>query len=277
MNKIHVNGLDHYFEQTGMGQPMVFIHGAFADARMWDSQWQYFAPDFRLLRYDLRGHGRTGGSLLDRYSLDTFVDDLHELLGTLDINDPILVGQSFGGSIAQGYATRYPEKVRALVVSGSMVAIDLTLLDKLLCRVLFPEWAMTSAIKIMSVKRFTMFSIWLGELTQGKHFLGSNKATADYLKECMLQMDRKEYMKFWQALYKFKLLALERITCPTLVLNGEFESKNIISHTKELSRRIPFTEVRVIPDSHHACNMDNPSAFNAIVEDFISRAIRDSL
>lgn len=43
MHKIHVNGLEHYYEQAGEGTPLVFIHGAFADARMWDPQWQYFS------------------------------------------------------------------------------------------------------------------------------------------------------------------------------------------------------------------------------------------
>jgi non-heme chloroperoxidase len=272
MHKIPVNGSDHYLEQTREGIPLVFIHGAFADARTWEPQWQYFASNYRLLRYDLRGYGRTGASSLERYTLETFANDLVGLLDSLDIQTPILCGQSFGGSIAQAFTVRNPEKVRALVLVDSMVAIDLSMMDKLLCRVLFSEWAMTLAIKKMSVKKFTRFSLWLGRLTRGKQFLSSSQATTEYLKECMFQMDGNEYIKFWHALSGFKLLPLERITCPTLVLNGENESKNMVPHTQELLRRIPRSESGIIPAAYHASNMDNPKAFNAIVEGFLRRS-----
>jgi pimeloyl-ACP methyl ester carboxylesterase len=273
MPKISVNGLEHYIEYIGTGAPLVFIHGAFADARMWDPQWRYFATNFHVLRYDLRGHGRTGTSSLDRYTIETFADDLVSLLDSLDISSPILCGQSFGGSIAQAFAVRFPRRVRALVLSSSMVAIDLSLMDKFLCRLLFPEWAMTSFIKMVSVKRFTRFSLWLGELTKGKHFLSRDARATEYLKQCMYQMESEEYLKFWQALYNFKLLPLEKITCPTLVLNGERESKSIMPHSRELLRNISHCESRIIPDAYHASNMDNPQAFNATVEQFLRRSI----
>lgn len=224
------------------------------------------------MRYDLRGHGRTGASSLDRYTIQTFADDLFSILDSLDIRMPILCGQSFGGSIAQAFAVRYPEKIRLLILSGSMAAIDLSIIDKLLCRVLFPEWAMTLAIRIMSVKKFTEFTLWLGRLTKGKQFLSRYKATNEYLKQCMKQMDGNEYLKFWHALYGFKLLHLERITCPTLVLNGEYESKSMLPHTQELLKRIPHSESRIIPAAYHASNMDNPKAFNAMVQDFLCRS-----
>jgi 3-oxoadipate enol-lactonase len=273
MPKIAVNGLEHFYEQTGEGIPMVFIHGAFADARMWQPQWPYFASKYRVIRYDLRGHGRTGASSMDRYTIELFAHDLNCLLDSLDIHKPILCGQSFGGSIAQAFGARFTEKVRALILAGSMVAIDLSMMDKLLCRVLFPEWAMVGAIRMMSVKRFTRFMLWLGRLTKGKQFLSRNEATKKYLEQCMYQMDGNEYLKFWQALYDFTLLPLERITCPTLVLNGEHESKSIVPHTHELLQRIPLSESKIIPAAHHACNMDQPQAFNTIVDDFLRRAL----
>lgn len=269
MHKIPINGLDHYFELIGEGTPLVFIHGAFADARMWDPQWQYFSSNYRVMRYDLRGHGRTGASSLDRYTIETYVDDLSSLLDALDIHTPILCGQSFGGSIAQAFAARWQEKIRALILAGSMVAIDLSLMDKLLCRVLFPEWAMMAAIKVMSTKKFIHFSLCLGRLTIGKQFLSQDEATIKYLEQCMFQINDNEYLKLWRSLYSFTLRPLERIICPTLVLNGENESKSMTRHTQELLRRIPLSESRIIPTAYHASNLDNVMAFNAIMEDFL--------
>jgi 3-oxoadipate enol-lactonase len=268
---ISVNGSDHYYELKGEGLPFVLVHGAFADGRMWEPQWSWFSEKYSLLRYDLRGHGRTGPSSLDRYSLETFADDLAGLLEALDLHRPILCGQSFGGSIAQAYAVLHPGGLRALVLAGSMVAVDLSLMDKLLCRVLFPGWAMTAAIKTMSLERFVRFSLWLGRLTRGKHFLSQEQAVSGYLEECMLRMDSREYLKFWRALYGFRLLPLERISCPTLVLNGEHEPKSMRPHTREMLRRIPHAEAGIVPAAHHASNMDNPPVFNGLIEDFLRR------
>lgn len=272
MPDLHVNGSKVYYEQAGEAPALVFIHGAFCDARMWDPQWEYFAPNYPLLRYDLRGHGRTGTSALDRYTINTFADDLSALLDALGAGSVALCGQSFGGSIAQAFAVRHPERVRALVIAGSMVAVDLSPTDKFLCRVLVPEWAMTTLIRTLSVEKFTRFSLWLGRLSKGKDFLSLDETTTEYLEQCMFQMDRSEYLKFWRALYNFHLLPLERIPCPTLVLNGEFEPRSMVPHTKELLRRIPRAEAKLVPAARHASNMDNPQAFNQLVEEFLCRA-----
>jgi len=269
---ISVNGSNHYFERKGKGTPLVLIHGAFADVHMWEPQWQYFSESYYLLRYDLRGHGRTGPSSLGEYTIETFADDLADLLDALDIQMPILCGQSFGGSIAQAYTVLHPERVRALVLASSMAAIDLSLMDKLLCRVLFPGWAMTAVVNALSVEKFVRFSLWLGRLTKGKQFLSRDETVEKYLEHCMLQMISSEYMKFWRALYRFKLLPLERISCPTLILNGEHEPKNMITHTREMLQRIQRAEVRIVPGAHHALNLDNPKVFNELLEAFLHPA-----
>jgi pimeloyl-ACP methyl ester carboxylesterase len=269
MPKIPVNTLDHYYEQIGEGPPLVFIHGAFGDLRTWDAQWQYFASRYRLLRYDLRGHGKTGPSKQDHYTIDTFADDLATMLDQLDIQQPVICGQSFGGIVAQALAVQNRCQLAGLVLVGSMVAIDLTLSDKLLCNVLFPKWIMLLTIRTLSARNFTRFSLWLAYLTKGKHFLGNDPATEAYLKQCMFHMENREYLKIWDALYDFHLLPLENISCPTLVLNGEHEPKSMIAHTRAILRLTSHAKAELIPASHHASNMDNPPAFNQAVQAFL--------
>ncbi len=269
MPKVRVNGLDHYYEECGAGLPLVFIHGAFVDARIWEPQWEYFSSRCRLLRYDLRGHGKTGASSLAHYDMMTFADDLACLLAALEIEDPVLCGLSFGGSIAQAFAVRYPERLKGLVMAGTMVAIDFTWLDKLLSKALFPEWAMLTFIRLLSIENFIRFSFWLAGGTLGKGVLGRDEETQNYLRECMRQIDSREYLKFWKTLYGFKLLPLEKISCPVLVLNGQFESQNTYRHTQALLERIPRTEARVVPAADHVMNLENPDAFNQSLEDFL--------
>ena len=269
MPKIKANGLPHYYEQIGTGTPLVFIHGAFADSQIWEPQWHYFSSQYRLIRYDLRGHGRTGVSDLNRYFMNTFADDLKHLLDSLEIFSPVLCGFSWGGSIAQVFAVRYPERVAALVLAGSNVSIRLTLVDKLLCDVLFPKWAMLLANKMFSVETFTRFMLRLGRLTRGQQWLSQDQAAQQYLENCMLSMDRNEYRKIWEAIYDFNLPHLENITCPTLVLNGEFEPKSTFRHTKEILRRVPQARAKIVPKASHAMNIDNQNEFNRYLEKFI--------
>jgi pimeloyl-ACP methyl ester carboxylesterase len=269
MAKIKVNDLEHYYEQAGEGEPVVFIHGAFTDARMWEPQWQYFAGKYRVLRYDLRGHGRTGRSELERYSMDTYADDLEALLGELDVQEPIVCGLSWGGSIAQAYAVKHAGQAKALVMSGSAVAIDLTTRDKMLCKFLMPWCMMSLFIRGLNAKNFTRFSMFLARLTMGKDWLSSDQAARAYLEQCMVRMDSREYYKIWQAIYSFHVLALEKISCPTLVLNGELEPRNTYQHTQEILRKVKTAEAKTIPGAGHAMNMELPGIFNQYIEDFI--------
>jgi pimeloyl-ACP methyl ester carboxylesterase len=89
----------------------------------------------------------------------------------------------------------------------------------------------------------------------------------------MLEMSDLEYEKVYDAIYEFALLPLERIKVPTLVLNGEFESKSVFRHTKEILRRVPEAEATIVPGAGHTSNMENPGAFNALLYDFLSRSV----
>jgi pimeloyl-ACP methyl ester carboxylesterase len=268
---IHINGLCHRYEQRGEGDPLVFVHGGFVDADMWAPQVEYFSSRYRIITYDLRGHGKTGVSDLSTYTMATFADDLGGLLDALEIENPILCGLSLGGMIAQEYAVRYPEKLKALILADTAVSVSLTLSDKLQRYVLFPRWAMLLTIWMMSVEKFTRLSFWLARVTRSEGWFGEDESTMDYVERCMLQMDDGEYLKIYGAIYAFKLLPLEKITCPVIVLNGEHESKSVFRHTEEILRRVPQAEARVVPGAGHTPNMENPEAFNQLVGEFLDR------
>jgi len=271
MPKTLANGLNHYYELSGEGPSFVFIHGAFGDARMWDPQWSYFSSKYTVLRYDLRGHGRTGASSLDRYTMRTYADDLVSLLDALKIDSAVVCGLSWGGGIAQTFAVRYPERLKGLVLAGSTVSMSVTLSEKLLRYVLFPRSAMLLMIRLMSVERFIQFSFWLAGLTLGRDWLNRDEHTLEYIRQGMLQIDTGEYLKIWDAIYGFDLQPLEKISCPTLVLNGEKDSRMVIRHKREILRLVPGAEARVIPAAYHAMTLEQPEAFNAELEEFLRR------
>lgn len=269
------NSLYYDYSVAGKGSTLIFIHGAFADSEMFNPQWDYFVDKFPILRFDLRGHGKTGATQLDPYKMETFMDDLAGLMDDLDIHAAILCGVSWGGSIAQGFATKYPGRVKGLVLAGSMVSMSLTFWEKIQRYVLFPKWLMQLLIQSMSVENFIKLTFKLSDIFIGKDFLSGERYVFDYLKNKMMQMDSLEYRKIWGAIYDFDMFPLEKIIFPTLILNGEFESKKVKRHSQELLKKIPNSSLKVIPDAKHAINMENPKVFNQMIDDFLQKIIRE--
>jgi pimeloyl-ACP methyl ester carboxylesterase len=128
---------------------------------------------------------------------------------------------------------------------------------------------MSLAIRTMSVENFTRFSFLLARLTRGRHWLSRDENAQEYLEQCMLRMNNREYLKIWDAIYGYRVLPLERITCPTLVLNGEYEPKNTYCHTNEILHRIPHASAGVVPGASHAMNLEEAETFNKFVEAFL--------
>jgi len=265
------NGVEHYYEITGRGTPLVFIHGGFVDSRMWEPQVKHFSERYQVLRYDLRGHGRTGGTKWDRYTIDLFADDLKGLLETLGLEPFIMCGLSLGGMIAQSFAVRYTGSLLALILADTAVSVRLTLGDKFQRYILAPKWSMLAILRWMTVPRFVEFSFKLARWTRSTGWFGQDRDTAEYVRAAMLNIPTVEYLKIYDAIYGFDLLNLAAISVPTLVLNGQHESKAVYRHTDEMIKLIPNALARIIPDAGHTSNMENPAAFNSEIDHFLSQ------
>ncbi|MCI0398042.1 MAG: alpha/beta hydrolase [Chloroflexi bacterium] len=113
-----VNGTKLHYQAVGAGRPVVFIHAGIGHLAMWDDQIGPLASRYRVIRYDVRGWGKSAspsGSYADH-------DDLHALLERLGETRAALVGCSFGGKIAVDFALAYPEMVSALVLVGAALS-----------------------------------------------------------------------------------------------------------------------------------------------------------
>ncbi len=108
-----------YWDEDGDGRPVMLIHGVGADGTSWDKIAPALAPDFRALRLDLRGHGRSG-HIEGTLSLDDFVRDVVDVLEACAVPAAHLVGFSLGGMIAQGIALQHPDRVRRLVLLSAV-------------------------------------------------------------------------------------------------------------------------------------------------------------
>ena len=111
-----------HYADAGTGAPaLLFVHGWSSNVRHWEPQARHFRRRHRVLRIDLRGHGRSPAPDLPvpGYSIPRHAEDLGALLGRLGLSGVVAIGHSSGGWVALELAARFPELVRAVVVVDS--------------------------------------------------------------------------------------------------------------------------------------------------------------
>jgi 3-oxoadipate enol-lactonase len=118
MPKTRINGIDIYYEAAGNGHPFVFVHGGHLESSSWRPQVAHFSKRYQVVTYDIRGHGRSEVPE-EGYSMADCVEDLHQLLDHLAVEQAYLTGLSMGGYIALSFTLAHPERVSALILAGT--------------------------------------------------------------------------------------------------------------------------------------------------------------
>lgn len=113
-----INGINYRLNVAGAGETMVLLHGGHTNLDIWEDQIAYFVQHYRVIAYDQRGYGHT-----DTPSKPfSYEEDLRNILNHFDVDKAILVGASFGGSVAIDFTLKYPDQVKALVLAGPAVS-----------------------------------------------------------------------------------------------------------------------------------------------------------
>jgi 3-oxoadipate enol-lactonase len=256
-----------YVQTQGTGVPLVFIHGALLNSGLWTQQVETFSDLFRCVAYDLRGHGRTGPSDLKRYTIGAFADDLAEMLDALELRRPILCGLSMGGMIAQSFAAKYPERVRALVLCATGVSTCHYLTDKILNQAI---GLVTPTATLFGVPEFRRFTHLVNQCFGDHSWVAQTEKSVDFVGDAVGMVSPPEVVKIVTALRKFDSSPLYRPKIPALILNGESDSPFILRHAKILQQAYPGADYRIIPKAGHLANLDNPETFDLMLLEFLS-------
>ena len=258
---VAVNGTRLHCERAGEGSPLVMIHGDALDARLWDGQFAFFAREREVLRYDVRGFGRSDPPGAEAYA---DVDDLKALLEYFDIDSAHLLGLSMGGRIATDFALTYPDSVGALVLLDSGLggypwSVEI--------REFFA--AIFAAAREQDVEAArALWSQAPGHETIFAHSEAAvlfRRMVADYSGWFWLNEDPGT------ELAPPAFARLEEIQAPTLVLVGELDNGDCRTIADELYRRIPGAEKKVLPGVGHMSNLEAPEQLNQLVREFLSR------
>ena len=114
------DGVDLYYEETGEGTPLVWVHEYGGDLRSWEPQVRYFSRRSRVVTYNHRGYSPSTVPRAARdYSQDLLVEDLHQLIIHLELGPAHLGGCSMGANVARDFAIAHPETTRSLILVGA--------------------------------------------------------------------------------------------------------------------------------------------------------------
>ncbi len=275
MPTVETNGVETYYEREGEGPSVILLHGATGNHRNWEQHAEALADDYEVIRYDVRGHGRTEGSDLDRYSIGLFADDLHALVETLDVDAPRVCGLSLGGLTALTYAARYPDDLSALAVAGTVTPEPQSVKERVAWGVM--TRVLTAGLRYVGYDRIKAAEQWLSErLGEDRDQSQQQREDTDSDGERTIEPepDSKEYAKVYSAAttYRQTPILMENISVPTLVIYGENEPF-IEDHLPVYRRRLADVTVHHIPNASHNSHEQNPDAFTAALTEFFSQRV----
>jgi pimeloyl-ACP methyl ester carboxylesterase len=244
-----------WYESRGDGPALVFIHDGLAHSEIWDAQVADLSRDYRVIRYDRRGYGRSPQPQ-GPYSN---VADLSALVAHLDLGQVVLIGSSAGGGLVLDYALEHSERVAALVLVGPVVS-------GLGYSSHFNTRGMRNYDSEMDARR----ARWIADrwiIAPG------NTAARDRLRELLTafpnDLDSQKHRSH-QAPPAAALPRLGEIRVPTLLVTGEADIPDVHVHVGAIEAAIPGARRVVLENAGHLCYLERPEVFNAMLREFFS-------
>ncbi|MGO9419220.1 alpha/beta fold hydrolase [Roseiarcus sp.] len=263
------DGVKLYYEETGAGAPVIFVHEFAGDLRSWEAQLRHFGQRYHAIAYNARGYPPSDApEEVGKYSQDRAADDIAAVLDHLQLSRAHIVGLSMGGFATLHFGFRHAPRARSLTVAGcgyganpakredfrAEVAASAALLleqgtEKFAERYAYGPTRVQLENK--SPRAFADFKRQLAEHSD----IGSANTLLGVLRERPSLYDLKDQMK--------------ALNVPTLILAGDEDWPCLLPGIlmKEI---IPSAALAVMPNCGHAINIEDPDAFNRIVGNFLS-------
>jgi len=258
---LHGKGSLHY-EEKGIGQSLIFIHGVGLDLTMWEKQVEDLSKHFRVISYDMVGHGGSEHPP-GPYSLSQFVEQLAELMNHLRIEKSHIIGFSMGGMVAQAYALKYPDKVKTLTIMNAVANRTKEQRNAVLKRV--EEVKRTGPLATIepAIKRW--FNL---------EFMDLQEETVSKIRERLQTNDAASYL----AAYTLFATAdeelwpqIQQINIPTQIITGENDLGSNPEMARQMHEMIVGSELMIVPNMRHMLPIEGAEIVNEAIRSFIER------
>lgn len=261
--KSQMNGWLIAYDTAGEGIPLLLIHGYPLSRKIWEPQVSGLASYAHIIAPDLRGHGDSD-AVPGPYSVDMLAEDCINLLDNLGVTRPIVVcGLSMGGYIALAFLRKFPERMAGLILTATRASAD------------SPEGKVNreKAIEIAET---------LGATAIAESMLPKMFSPATYEKQPRLVHQLQGIMAHTSVegivgdLHAMKErpdsnALLTSIAKPVLIIHGNDDQLIDVSEAQRMHQATPASELVIIEQAGHLLNLEQPSAFNLAVGQFIKR------
>ena len=257
MSVVRANGLEIAYERAGEGPPLVLVHGAAVDGRMWQPQLAALADEFTVIAWDEPGAGRSS-DVPGSYGLADYADCLAGLIDAMELGPAHVAGLSWGGTIVLELYRRRPELTSTLLLVDTYAGWKGSL----------PEHEVRARIE--GVRRMLAADDHLFDPTLPGLFAGEPPAEYVSLLETLAGAVRPASMRTALEVMAEADLSdlLSRIAVPTLLIWGEQDARSPLSVARQFEAAIPGAELVVIPQAGHVSNLERPEPVNDAVRGF---------
>lgn len=250
-----------YFDEGKPDSPtVIFIHGFPFNKSMWRNQVEVLKEQFRVIAYDVRGHGNSESGA-QPFSIHQFAEDLFLFMDALYIKCAVICGLSMGGYIALNALKQNPDRIAALILADTQCAADshegrkkrMETIDSIRKNGL-SEYASNSVKKLFSVTS-----------------LATKKEEVDFIEQTILTTDAESICNTLKALADRieTCLALPQVTIPTLILVGQDDQVTPPEAAQKMHALLPGSELVIIEQAGHLTNLENPERFNHHIKTFL--------
>ena len=263
IGNVEINGASLAYEVAGAGPPLMMLHGHLLDQHQWDDQFQSFASDYQVVRYDARGFGRSTQPAADY----NHAADLHGLMRFLDLEHAMLMGCSGGGATCIDFTLQYPAMVDGLILVGTGIAgfqpsgpPPPSLL------------AMSEALKRGAIDEAVEYSLqfWTDGLRRTPGQVSQAARERTRAMTVRLFSRRPVEGAEQQTFVPDALARLDEIRAPTLAIIGSEDNQMLHDIAEKIASQSPNAQRIVIADAGHHPNLEHPEAFDQIVRSFLS-------
>lgn len=249
------NGINiHYYRTGGKKPPALLLHGLMTSGACWTLLARTLEADYDVIMPDARGHGHSS-ALESGYNYETLATDVFSLINALELTSPVIIGHSMGGMTAAVFASRYPKRLKGLILA------DPTFLTK---------------ERQEEVQRSDVAE---------QHRSILNRSKEEYLAEVRSRSSRSAELisflveaRFQTSMHAFEILRspnpdykmlMQALTAPCLLVTCD--TNPVVSHllAKELTSLNEHVKVKQIKKSGHGIPFDQPECFSHVVKDFL--------
>lgn len=262
---VNIDSAQIYYETAGKGMPLVMIHAGVADSRQWNNEFAEFSRSYRVVRYDMRGYGKSEPV----HGEFSHLGDLVSLLDALDIREPLVVlGCSMGGGLGMDFALTHPSRVKGLIMVDAGpggLELDVATPSK------FADAEKAFAAGNLDLVAEIETQIW---------FDGAGRTPEQVdqaMRKLVYDMDRlalsHEVRQLGKRLPDTETPAVDRLKdldIPVLVIVGSHDTPYMLAAADYMAEKIKLARKVIVEDAAHLPNMDRPEEFQRIVKDFLA-------